>query len=57
MRFAPQGVIVGAAVACGIESMSRVPMWSTVPPGADPFGASVAARYPDGPVPQASAPS
>ncbi len=40
------------AVACGVESMSRVPMWSNVPPGADPFGPGVAARYPDGLVPQ-----
>ncbi|MBV6698180.1 thiolase family protein [Kitasatospora aureofaciens] len=55
VHFAAQGVIAGAydvVVACGIESMSRVPMWSNVPPGADPFGASVAARYPGGLVPQ-----
>ncbi|GGU55419.1 hypothetical protein ACIG0C_10120 [Kitasatospora aureofaciens] len=50
-------MIVGAAAACGIETTSRVPMWSNVPPGADPFGASVAARYLGGPVAQASAPS
>ncbi|MFF2142817.1 thiolase family protein [Kitasatospora sp. NPDC058190] len=55
VHFAAQGVIAGAydvVVACGIESMSRVPMWSNVPPGADPFGASVAARHPGGLVPQ-----
>ncbi|MDH6710047.1 acetyl-CoA acyltransferase [Kitasatospora sp. MAA19] len=55
VHFAAQGVIAGAydlAVACGIESMSRVPMWSNVPPGADPFGAAVAARYPGGLIPQ-----
>ncbi|MEU4118446.1 thiolase family protein [Kitasatospora sp. NPDC028055] len=55
VHFAAQGVISGAydlVVACGIESMSRVPMWSNVPPGADPFGAAVAARYPGGLVPQ-----
>ncbi|MEU8512438.1 thiolase family protein [Kitasatospora sp. NPDC048722] len=55
VHFAAQGVIAGSydiVVACGIESMSRVPMWSNVPPGADPFGASVAARYPGGLVPQ-----
>ncbi|MEV7598558.1 thiolase family protein [Kitasatospora sp. NPDC089797] len=55
VHFAAQGVIAGAydlVVACGIESMSRVPMWSNVPPGADPFSASVAARYPGGLVPQ-----
>ncbi|MDP9862465.1 MULTISPECIES: thiolase family protein [Streptosporangium] len=55
VHFAAQGVISGAydlVVACGIESMSRVPMWSNVPPGADPFGPGVAARYPEGLVPQ-----
>ncbi|MCX2183730.1 thiolase family protein [Streptomyces sp. SKN60] len=55
VHFAAQGVMSGAydiAVACGVESMSRVPMWSNVPPGADPFGPGVAARYPDGLVPQ-----
>ncbi|MFE5886770.1 thiolase family protein [Streptomyces hydrogenans] len=55
VHFAAQGVLSGAydiAVACGVESMSRVPMWSNVPPGADPFGPGVAARYPDGLVPQ-----
>jgi acetyl-CoA acyltransferase len=39
-------------VACGVESMSRVPMWSNVPPGKDPFGPGVAERYPEGLVPQ-----
>ncbi|MET9375668.1 thiolase family protein [Streptomyces sp. NPDC003035] len=55
VHFAAQGVISGAydiAVACGVESMSRVPMWSNVPPGADPFGPGVAERYPEGLVPQ-----
>ncbi|MEU8617619.1 thiolase family protein [Streptomyces sp. NPDC048623] len=55
VHFAAQGVMSGAydiVVACGVESMSRVPMWSNVPPGADPFGPGVAARYPDGLVPQ-----
>ncbi|MEU8730475.1 thiolase family protein [Streptomyces tendae] len=55
VHFAAQGVIAGAydlVVACGVESMSRVPMWSNVPPGADPFGPGVAARYPEGLVPQ-----
>jgi acetyl-CoA acyltransferase len=55
VHFAAQGVIAGAydvVVACGVESMSRVPMWSNVPEGADPFGPGVAARYPDGLVPQ-----
>lgn len=55
VHFAAQGVMSGAydvVAACGIESMSRVPMWSNVPAGADPFGESVAARYPGGLVPQ-----
>lgn len=53
-HFAAQGVIAGAydvVIACGIESMSRVPMGSSAQ-GADPFGPAVAARYPDGLVPQ-----
>ncbi|MEU2421564.1 thiolase family protein [Streptomyces sp. NPDC007851] len=55
VHFAAQGVMAGAydiVVACGVESMSRVPMWSNVPPGKDPFGPGVAARYPEGLVPQ-----
>jgi acetyl-CoA acyltransferase len=55
VHFAAQGVISGAydlVIACGIESMGRVPMWSNVPPGADPFGPGLARRFPDGLVPQ-----
>ncbi|WP_416475639.1 thiolase family protein [Streptomyces sp. LKA04] len=55
VHFAAQGVMAGAydmVVACGVESMSRVPMWSNVPAGTDPFGPGIAARYPDGLVPQ-----
>ncbi|RCH68819.1 thiolase family protein [Streptomyces sp. SDr-06] len=55
VHFAAQGVMSGAydlVVACGVESMSRVPMWSNVPAGADPFGPGVTARYPEGLVPQ-----
>ncbi|MFG2968933.1 thiolase family protein [Streptomyces sp. NPDC048288] len=55
VHFAAQGVMSGAydiVVACGVESMSRVPMWSNVPAGQDPFGPGVAARYPEGLVPQ-----
>ncbi|MFG2941988.1 thiolase family protein [Streptomyces sp. NPDC048282] len=55
VHFAAQGVMSGAydtVVACGVESMSRVPMWSNVPAGKDPFGPGVAARYPEGLVPQ-----
>jgi len=50
-HFAAQGVISGAydiAIACGVESMSRVPMGSNVLPGSDPFGTALAARYPEG---------
>ncbi|MER5466595.1 thiolase family protein [Streptomyces sp. NPDC002668] len=55
VHFAAQGVMSGAydlVVACGVESMSRVPMWSNVPTGADPFGFAVSERYRDGLVPQ-----
>src|ERR1700733_14842212 len=49
-HFAAQGVIAGGydiAVACGVESMSRIPM-GTAGIGQDPFGPSVAERFPDG---------
>jgi acetyl-CoA acyltransferase len=52
--FAAQGVMTGqydVAIACGVESMSRVPM-GTASSGADTFGPSVAARYPQGLVKQ-----
>ncbi len=55
VHFAAQGILAGAydiAIACGVESMSRVPMGSNVLPGSDPFGPGVADRYPDGLVPQ-----
>ncbi|GAB3684131.1 thiolase family protein [Actinocorallia lasiicapitis] len=55
VHFAAQGVLSGAydlVVASGLESMSRVPMWSNVPAGKDPFGPGVAERYPEGLVPQ-----
>ncbi|MCV7152372.1 thiolase family protein [Mycolicibacterium pyrenivorans] len=54
VHFAAQGVIAGAydvVIAAGVESMSRVPMGSSVLPGSDPFGA-MAQRYPEGLVPQ-----
>ncbi|HEX6389032.1 MAG TPA: thiolase family protein [Solirubrobacteraceae bacterium] len=54
VHFAAQGVIAGAydiAIACGVESMSRVPMWSNTI-GQDPFGETIKERYPDGFVPQ-----
>ncbi|QNP73976.1 thiolase family protein [Streptomyces roseirectus] len=55
VHFAAQGVMAGAydlVVACGVESMSRVPMWSNVLDGTDPFGPGIARRYPQGLVPQ-----
>ncbi|MEU8119659.1 thiolase family protein [Spirillospora sp. NPDC049024] len=51
LHIAAQGVQSGAydiAIACGVESMSRVPMGSSVLPGSDPFGPGLHARYPDG---------
>lgn len=55
ISFAAQGVIAGAydiVIAAGVESMSRVPMGSSVLPGSDPFGLAFAQRYSDGLVPQ-----
>jgi acetyl-CoA acetyltransferase family protein len=52
--FGAQGVIAGAydvVVASGVESMSRIPMW-TSRIGQDPFGARVAERYAPGLVSQ-----
>lgn len=52
--FGAQGVMAGAydiVVASGVESMSRIPMW-TSRIGQDPFGPAVAARYAPGLVPQ-----
>jgi acetyl-CoA acyltransferase len=49
-HFAAQGVLAGAygvVIACGVESMSRVPM-ALPAMGRDPRGPGVAARYPDG---------
>ncbi|AQA05729.1 acetyl-CoA acetyltransferase [Mycobacterium sp. MS1601] len=55
ISFAAQGVLAGAydiVIAAGVESMSRAPMGSSVLPGSDPFGHDMAARYPEGLVPQ-----
>ena len=55
LHFAAQGVIAGAydiAVAAGVESMSRVPMGSSMLGTTDPSGVAFAERYPDGLVPQ-----
>src|SRR6266498_1686102 len=52
--FGAQGVMAGVydiVVASGVESMSRIPMF-TSRMGMDPFGPSVAARYEPGLVPQ-----
>jgi acetyl-CoA acetyltransferase family protein len=48
LHFAAQGVVAGAydvVIAAGVESMSRVPMGSSVL-GADPFGSRLVERYP-----------
>ncbi|MGV9678388.1 thiolase family protein [Nocardia sp. NPDC003482] len=53
-HFAAQGVLAGAydiAVACGVESMSRVPMFSNAQ-GADANRGPLAHRYPEGLVQQ-----
>ncbi|GAB18233.1 putative acetyl-CoA acyltransferase [Gordonia effusa NBRC 100432] len=49
-HFAAQGVIAGAydiVIAAGVESMSRVPMGFTLA-GQNPYGPSIASRYPEG---------
>ncbi len=49
-HFAAQGVLAGAydiAIACGVESMTRVPMLSNVA-GANPYGDEMVARYEGG---------
>ncbi|GAA4061850.1 thiolase family protein [Agromyces indicus] len=48
--FAAQAIMAGHAdivVACGVESMSRVPLGSSAA-GADPYGSRVRERYPEG---------
>ncbi|WP_111718626.1 thiolase family protein [Homoserinimonas sp. OAct 916] len=48
--FAAQTVMTGlndVVIACGVESMSRVPLGSSLA-GADPSGELLAKRYPDG---------
>jgi acetyl-CoA acyltransferase len=54
-HFAAQGIIAGAydiAIACGVESMSRVPMGSSAQAPGWPFPDSLMARYEGGLVPQ-----
>ncbi|MFF2272470.1 thiolase family protein [Agromyces sp. NPDC058136] len=48
--FAAQAVLSGQAdivIACGVESMSRVPLGSSAA-GADPYGSRIRTRYPEG---------
>jgi acetyl-CoA acyltransferase len=55
IHFGAQGVISGAydiVIAAGVESMSRVPMGSSVLAGTNPFGEAFQRRYADGLVPQ-----
>jgi acetyl-CoA acyltransferase len=55
ISFAAQGVLAGAydiVVAAGVESMSRVPMGSSVLTGSNPFGDDMTQRYAEGLVPQ-----
>ncbi|MFA9443938.1 acetyl-CoA C-acyltransferase [Egicoccus sp. AB-alg6-2] len=50
LHFAAQGVLAGSydvAVACGVEVMSKVPMFSSTM-GQDPFGRRLLERYPEG---------
>ena len=52
--FAAQGVMTGQydiAIACGVESMSRIPL-GTSAAGMDRYGPRLRARYPDGLVSQ-----
>jgi len=54
LHFAAQGVLAGVydiAIAAGVESMSRVPMGSSLA-GQDPFGDRIPARYEGGLIPQ-----
>jgi acetyl-CoA acyltransferase len=54
-HFAAQGVMAGAydlAIACGVESMSRVPMGSSAQAHGFPFPDSLMGRYEGGLVPQ-----
>jgi acetyl-CoA acyltransferase len=51
VHFAAHGLSSGAydiVVACGVESMSRVPMGSDTPEGTDVYGPLFDSRYPNG---------
>src|SRR5205807_4084970 len=50
LHFAAQGVMAGAydvVIAAGVESMSRVPMGSSILPGSRPWGPKLSERYPN----------
>ncbi|MGI8407079.1 MAG: thiolase family protein [Actinomycetota bacterium] len=54
-HFAAQGVMAGAydiAIACGVESMTRVPMGSSAATGGFPFSERLMNRYDGGLIPQ-----
>ena len=54
-HFAAQGVLAGAydvAIACGVESMTRVPMGSSAQTQGFPFSERLMSRYEGGLVPQ-----
>ncbi|KQW42681.1 acetyl-CoA acetyltransferase [Nocardioides sp. Root1257] len=51
VHFAAHTIMAGGydiAIACGVESMSRVPMGSDTPEGTDVFGSRFDQRYADG---------
>jgi acetyl-CoA acyltransferase len=55
LHFAAQGIQAGSydiVVAAGVESMGRVPMGHNVQGATDIDGVALAARYPDGLIPQ-----
>ena len=57
VHFAAQGIMAGAydiVIACGVESMSRVPMGSARI-GKDPYGPALARRYAPGLISQGAA--
>jgi acetyl-CoA acetyltransferase family protein len=50
LHFAAQGVMAGAydvVIAAGVESMTRVPMGSSILPGSRPWGPRMSERYPN----------
>jgi acetyl-CoA acyltransferase len=52
VHFAAQGVLAGSydiTIACGVESMSRVPMGASVVSGPGPFGPAMLKRYNNSP--------